>query len=251
MSLEDYVREHISSLRQELRDWTRETVRGWVANLLTSTTYARVSESDDDPLRHDAQGFASADGYSASNAESGEAARPKVRHMEAPCFAFVPLEKEPLKTVGIGSNLLGFGVASERYRPKGVKKGEFAVYNLRAGAQQLVIRGDQDSACTITVGSFLHIEVDKNGRVKLAAKDGQQVRIDSGAGADIVLNGGTLRVARVTDPVAASTEMGLWMNAVDAAIKALSLGDPVTLPGGGPTTIGTIDSAGGAEHTKA
>lgn len=242
MSLEAYVRDCINNVRQEMRDYVRETVRGWVANLLTSTTLARASEDDDDPLRDDAQGWSSSDGYSTSNAEGGETSHPKVRRMEAPCFAYVPVEKEPVKTVGIGANLLGFPVASPRFRPKGIKKGEWAIYNLRAAAQQLVIKGNRDSELTISVGPQLHIKVDAAGKVT----------IDSKAGQDLVFNGGTLRVARVTDPVTPTTPMGLWMNAVNAAILAIKNGDPVTVPPATPSPIGLIDAAtGGAQRTKA
>lgn len=244
MSLEAYVRDCINNVRQEMRDYVRETVRGWVANLLTSTTIARASEDDDDPLRDDAQGWSSSDGYSTSNAESGETSHPKVRRMEAPCFAYVPVEKEPVKTVGIGANLLGFPVASPRFRPKGIKKGEWAIYNLRAAAQQLVIKGNRDSELTISVGPQLHIKVDQAGKVT----------IDSKAGQDLVFNGGTLRVARVTDPVNINGTrvtvgtFAFWCEQVRLQILAAgggNVGDP-------PTVIGNIDATnGGAARTKA
>lgn len=254
MSLTDYIRDSIAEAKQDLREWARETIREALANLLTSTAIARASESDDDPLVHDVELWGSADGYSASNAEGGERARPRARHVEAPCFAYVPLEGEPVKVVGLGANLLMWAAASTRYRPKGVKKGEFAIHNLRAAGQQLVIKGDKDSALTVDVGGFLHIEVDKNGRVKLVAKDGQQVRIDSGAGADIVLNGGTLRVARVTDPVAIGGDrltagtFAFYLEQVRLQIIAAGGGDV----GDPPQNIGYINpTGGGADHTKA
>ena len=238
----DYINERLSDLRQSLQEWTRDMIREWVANLLTSTTIARASESDDDPLHDDADGWSSSDDMTTSNAEGGENSRPRTRRMEPPCFAYVPLEKEPIKTAGIGQNLLGFAVASTRFRPKGLKKTEWAIYNLRAAAQQLVIKGNRDSELTISVGSQLHIKVDQAGKVT----------IDSKAGQDLVFNGGTLRVARVTDPVTPTTAMGLWMNAVNAAILAIKNGAPVTVPGAAPSPIGLIDAAtGGAQRTKA
>lgn len=250
----DYVRDMLAGMRQDLMDWTRETVRESLANLLTSTTIARASESDDDPLAHNVRLWSSTDGYSTTNAESGIQAQPRARHVEAPCFAYVPLEGEPVKVVGLGANLLMWAAASTRYRPKGVKKGEFAIHNLRAAGQQLVIKGDRDSACTITVGSFLHLEIDKNGRVKITSKDQQQVRIDSGAGADIVFNGGSLRVARVTDPVAIGGDrltagtFAFYLEQVRLQIIAAgggNVGDP-------PQNIGYINpTGGGADHTKA
>jgi hypothetical protein len=252
--LTEYIRDAIDGAKQDLRDWARETIRETIANLLTSTTIARASESDDDPLVHDIELWGSADDQSASNAEGGIRARPRARHVEAPCFAYVPLEGEPVKVAGLGANLLMWAVSSTRYRPTGVKKGEFAIYNLRAGAQQLVIKGDKDSACTITVGNFLHLEIDKDGQVKLTAKDGQEVRIDSGAGADLVLNGGTLRVARVTDPVAIGGDrltLGTFayhMEQVRLQIIAAGGGDV----GDPPQNIGYINpTGGGADRTKA
>lgn len=238
----DYIHQCIEGAIAEIKEWTRDLVREWVANLLTSTTIARASESDDDPLHDDADGWSSTDDMTTSNAEGGENSRPRVRRMEPPCFAYVPLEKEPIKTVGIFDNLLGFPVASERYRPKGIKQSEWAIYNLRAGDQQLVIKGNKDSELTIAVGAQLFIKIDQAGKVT----------IDSKAGQDLVFNGGTLRVARVTDPVTPTTAMGLWMNAVNAAITAIKNGDPITLPPAAPSPIGLIDAAtGGAQRTKA
>lgn len=254
MDITAYIRESLDGLKQDLREWAREMVRESLANLLTSTTIARASEDDADPLADDVDLWGTSDGASASNAEGGERARPRARRMEQTGFACVPLEKEPSKVLGIGANLLHFAVAGTRYRPKGLKQGETAVYNLRAAGQQLVIKADKESALTISVGTFLHLNVTKDGKVTIKAKDGQQVTVDSGAGADIVLNGGTLRVARVTDPVViAGTRLDPltfagWCEAVRAQIVVAgggNVGDP-------PAPIGLIDSTnGGALRTKA
>ena len=240
----DYINERLSDLRQSLQEWTRDMIREWVANLLTSTTIARASESDDDPLHDDADGWSSSDDMTTSNAEGGENSRPRTRRMEPPCFAYVPVEKEPIKTAGIGQNLLGFAVASTRFRPKGLKKTEWAIYNLRAAAQQLVIKGNRDSELTISVGPQLHLKIDQAGKVT----------IDSKAGQDLVFNGGTLRVARVTDPVninGTRVTVGTFAHYLEQvrlqilAAGGGNVGDP-------PTVIGNIDATnGGAERTKA
>lgn len=240
--MEDYIRQHLSNLRQELMEWTRGVVREWVANLLTSTTIARASESDDDPLVDDVQLWSTSDGFSSSNNDSGETAQPRARRMEPTGFACVPVKGEVSKVLGIGANLLHFAVASTRYRPKGLKQTEWAIYNLRAAGEQLVIKGNKDSEVTISVGPFLHLKIDKDGKFT----------VDSQAGHDLVFNGGTLRVARVTDPVTPTTDMGVWIGAVDAAILALKTGAPVTVPTAPANAIGLIDAAtGGAERTKA
>jgi hypothetical protein len=59
--LTEYIRDAIDGAKQDLRDWARETIRETIANLLTSTTIARASESDDDPLVHDIELWGSAD----------------------------------------------------------------------------------------------------------------------------------------------------------------------------------------------
>lgn len=60
---------------------------------------------------------------------------------------------------------------------------------------------------------------------------------------DLILNGGTLQVARATDPVGAATSMAAWIAAVTAALA--TLGQVVTPP----ADFGTITS--GAARVKA
>lgn len=66
------------------------------------------------------------------------------------------------------------------------------------------------------------------------------------AGKDVVLNGGTLRVARDTDPVNATAPFAAWTSQVTAFINAVA---PGTIAPPAPTQIGVI--AGGASRVKA
>lgn len=81
------------------------------------------------------------------------------------------------------------------------------------------------------------------GETRLWNAGGATVRLlDDGS---VVLNGGSLDVARKTDPVAVSAAMTTWMGAVGTALNGL--GAPVTSLVG--TTIGTIN--GGSSTVKA
>jgi len=78
------------------------------------------------------------------------------------------------------------------------------------------------------------------------------IEITAKTGTDVVLNGGTLKVARATDPVAAgatpATGMASWIALVSAALNAIA---PGTIPPGTPSDFGTIDTGAGATHVKA
>lgn len=78
------------------------------------------------------------------------------------------------------------------------------------------------------------------------------IEVTSKAGTNVVLNGGTLKVARATDPVAAGatpiTGMASWIAQVSAALNAIA---PGTILPGVPSDFGTIDTGAGAPHVKA
>ena len=73
------------------------------------------------------------------------------------------------------------------------------------------------------------------------------VEITPAAGTDLVLNGGTLKVARQTDSVNKSDLMGTWMTQVESALNGLAFGS-VTPLSNTFTAIGEI--ASGASHIK-
>lgn len=68
------------------------------------------------------------------------------------------------------------------------------------------------------------------------------------AGQDLVLNGGTLKVARVTDATVAASAMAVWMGGVATFINTLA---PGTLNPALPTDFGTISPLAGAPNVKA
>jgi phage gp45-like len=80
------------------------------------------------------------------------------------------------------------GAESAKYGPSDLAEGEVAIYCIKAGT---ALKLDKDGAITATGQGASQIQIDKNGKVTVTAAVGQ----------DIILNGGTLKVARVTDPL--------------------------------------------------
>lgn len=92
------------------------------------------------------------------------------------------------------------------------------------------------------------VRIDKNGKVVIAAAANQQVTIDSGAGANIVLNGGDKNVARETDAVdmaAGINSMSQWVAAVTAYVNGLVPGTLVF-----PVNFGFIHTGAGNPRIK-
>lgn len=90
------------------------------------------------------------------------------------------------------------------------------------------------------------IRIRANGDVEITAKSAQAIRLTTAGGGDIVLNGGSLKVARATDAVSVQltvTEVG--------GITAPPGGGPCTLTAGSLTLSGTISSGAGATNVKA
>lgn len=59
-------------------------------------------------------------------------------------------------------------------------------------------------------------------------KDGN-VRVDAGPGKEVVVNGGTLKVARDTDPCKIGAPMATWMSQVEAALNLIAGGSVAPL----------------------
>lgn len=72
------------------------------------------------------------------------------------------------------------------------------------------------------------------------------IEITPAAGKDVVLNGGTKKVARETDAVTASTNFAAWIGNVQTALN--SLGSPVTAMSG---DLGAVKTGAGAPNVKA
>ena len=95
------------------------------------------------------------------------------------------------------------------------------------------------------------IRLRADGSVAIQAKPGMALRIDVTGAGDVVLNGGTLRVARETDTVSAGTGptgMAAWITAVTGVVNGVV---PGTVPPGMPSNFGAITSGQGAPHVKA
>jgi len=110
-----------------------------------------------------------------------------------------------IKALGGATNGMYVGIASTRYGPSNLEDGETALY---------CIAGD-------TV-----VKLDKDGKVT----------IDAAAGQDVVVNGGTLKVARDTDPISAGTLTG---QAGPYPVVFVH-----TPPGGAPSTGQSVTLAG-------
>ena len=74
------------------------------------------------------------------------------------------------------------------------------------------------------------------------------IEITPKAGQDLVLHGGTLKAARVTDPVSAHANMTAWMTAVSGYINGLA---PGTITPALPVNFAAVSAGGGASNVKA
>lgn len=113
-----------------------------------------------------------------------------------------------------------------------------AAQSVEAGETRLYGVGSDNATAVIRLRA--------NGDVEITAKSARAIRLATSGGGDIVLNGGTLKVARVTDAVSVqltSVEVG--------GITAPQGGGPCTLTSGSLTLSGTIGSSGGAANVKA
>lgn len=124
--------------------------------------------------------------------------------------------------VELGEETVGIALLNKALSVLDVETGETRLY----GAQQPTAR----------------VRLRADGSVDIEALTGEAIRITTAGGGDIVLNGGTLRIARETDPVTVGGAMSTWMAAVTAAT-----GVPALVG----TTLGTIAAGAGAPDAKA
>lgn len=122
---------------------------------------------------------------------------------------------------GGASNGVMVGAESPEYGPDDLEDGEVAIYAKKSGAV---------------------IKIDKDGKVT----------IDAPNTTDVVVNGGTLKVARDTDP----TNNGTWAHTPASGTGVTPCSLVYVPPGGVPTTIDPLGVAvtgkinGGAAHFK-
>lgn len=87
--------------------------------------------------------------------------------------------------VEIGDSTLGLALLNKALSVLDVEEGETRLY------------GAKESSCRVRMRA--------DGSIDVEAKSGAAIRITTAGGANIVLNGGTLDVARKTDPVSGGT----------------------------------------------
>lgn len=121
--------------------------------------------------------------------------------------------------VEIGDSTLGLALLNKALSALDVEEGETRLY------------GAKESSCRVRMRA--------DGSIDVEAKSGAAIRITTAGGANIVLNGGTLDVARKTDPVSPTTAMVTWMSQVATAINTLA---PGSVTPAAPLTFATITS---------
>lgn len=121
-----------------------------------------------------------------------------------------------------------------------------AAQNVEEGEVRIYGPGSANAAATIRVRA--------DGSIEITATDGRNVSISVSGAGDVVLDGGTLKSARVTDPVRIGTVTGtagpypvtFTTTLVDADGTP---GTPVV--GAAAALSGVVSNAGGAAHVKA
>lgn len=172
-------------VRSELQQFWQQRVQPAIHVLCGGMVYwSRVvvpseGQNDRDPLVDDVEGFdVEGQEQNPDGTDSGrpiERAQLDARRAELAGFAITPLKEEPTLGLGWGANLAHIPIGSKKYRPKGLKAGEPCVYNLHSSQGVIKIR----------------VESGKEGQIEITAP----------AGRDVVVNGGTKKVAREGDPV--------------------------------------------------
>lgn len=92
-----------------------------------------------------------------------------------------------VKAVASSFGGMSVGVATDKYGPQDLEEGETCIWNKQTGCRILL---------------------DKDGKIT----------IDAPAGQDVVVNGGTEKVARTNDTLTASAAFKTWAAAVDSGI---------------------------------
>jgi len=126
----------------------------------------------------------------------------------------------------LGDRQVALGIIDKGATPQTVEAGEVRLYGPGASNASAVLR------------------IRADGSIVIQSKTGQNIALNVDAAGNIVLDGGSLKVARATDPVSVT-------------LTALQIGTIIAPAGGGPCTggpitiTGTINSGAGATHVKA
>jgi len=126
----------------------------------------------------------------------------------------------------IGDTAVALGLIDKGGAAQAVEAGEVRLYG----------PGSQNATAVVRIRA--------DGSIEITAKSGANISLAVDGAGDVVLNGGSLKVARATDPVSVT-------------LTALQIATIIAPPGGGPCTggpitlTGTVDSGAGAAHVKA
>lgn len=115
-----------------------------------------------------------------------------------------------------------------------------AAQSVEAGETRLYGVGSDNSTAVIRLRA--------NGDVEITAKSARAIRLATSGGGDIVLNGGTLKVARVTD---ATTGHSHAPGSMVVVVPPGGAGGTFAVTGATATATDTIASGGGATNVKA
>lgn len=125
----------------------------------------------------------------------------------------------------IGDQTVGLALLNKALSVLSLEEGETRLY------------GAKESTC--------HVRLRADGSIDVEAKSNTSIRVTASGTGEVVLNGGSLKVARDTDAVAIAAALATWMTNVQTSLT--TLGQPVAALVG--TTIGNI--SGGATRVKA
>lgn len=121
---------------------------------------------------------------------------------------------------------------------------EWEVELYAKAGQRLELDKDGHAVMTVVGGKTITIKM-QGAQIKI---DGAgKIAIDSEAAQDVVVNGGTLKVARETDPVDPAGGMATWMSQVAAALNAIAPGS-VNPPA--PPAFGFVRTGAGAPRFR-
>lgn len=196
------VRPYVQQVQNGIMAAVRLKIAEKMAQLFLYTTITRASEgtNNQNPLVDNVEGHATGGNQPGESVPAP--AQCPARRIEFPGFAFVPNVKDPSLLSGVAANLFHFALASARWRPAGLKQGETCQYNLNE--KQTTWKIGQRGQVDLVAAQDAQIQIkNANGTVITVSPSGQ-IDIDTRGASpqpDVIVNGGSLRVARDTDPV--------------------------------------------------
>ena len=130
----------------------------------------------------------------------------------------------------IGDTAVALGLIDKGGAAQAVEAGEVRLYG----------PGSQNATAVVRIRA--------DGSIEITAKTGVNISLAVDGAGDVVLDGGSLKVARATDPVTIDSVLASWVAQVTTAVNALAPGAVTAVPG---STAGTITASAGAAHVKA